>query len=192
MSDKVKNLVTERLSDYQCKLEKATFDYLRNDGNWQTQHRVVFSRKDACVVLLYNKETKMVILMSQFRLPTYVNGNKTGMLIEACAGTIDDNETPEQCIRREIEEETGYKITEVKKIYEAYLSPGSVTEKLHFFIAEYAEEMKQGKGGGTDETEDIEVMELPFEKAVEMISSGEIVDAKTIMLIQYAQINKLL
>lgn len=191
MNDRVKNLKAELLSDYQCKLQKITFDYLRSDGKWQTQHRVVFSRKDATVVLLYNRENKTIVLTDQFRLPTYVNGNESGMLTEAPAGTIDEGESPETCIRREIEEETGYQVAEVKQVMEAYLSPGSVTEKLYFFVAEYNENMKKGKGGGTDETEDIEVTETPFADAVKMIADGSIQDAKTIMLIQYAQINKL-
>ena len=192
MNTRVKNLKAELLSDYQCKLQKITFDYLRSDGNWQTQHRVVFSRKDATVVLLYNRETKAIILTSQFRLPTYINGNESGMLTEAPAGTIDDNESPEECIKREIEEETGYKVNKVKRVMQAYLSPGSVTEKLYFFIAEYKEAMKQGKGGGTDESEDIEVTGTAFADAVKMVATGSIQDAKTIMLIQYAQIHKLL
>ncbi len=192
MNSKIKQLTSELLSDYHCKLQKISFDYLRSDGRWQTQHRVVFSRKDATVVLLYNKETKTIILASQFRLPTYINGNESGMLTEAPAGTIDDNESPETCIKREIEEETGYKINKVKQVMQAYLSPGSVTEKLYFFIADYIATMKQGKGGGTDETEDIEVKEIAFDAAVEMVATGSIQDAKTIILIQYAQINKLL
>ena len=192
MNDRIKNLKAELLSDYQCKLQKITFDYLRSDGSWQTQKRVVFSRKDATVVLLYNRETKTIILTDQFRLPTYVNGNESGMLTEAPAGTIDEGESPETCIQREIEEETGYEVSEVKRVMQAYLSPGSVTEKLYFFIAEYSANMKKGKGGGTDETEDIEVKETPFADAVEMVVNGSLQDAKTIMLIQYAQIHKLL
>ncbi len=192
MSEHIRNLTKELLSDYKSTLEKISFDYLRSDGVWQCQDRVVFSRKDATVVLMYNKETKHIILTRQFRLPTYLNGNGTGMLIEAPAGTIDDNESPETCIRREIEEETGYRVLEVKQILQAYLSPGSVTEKLYFFIAEYTEAMRQGKGGGTDETEDIEVIGIPFTKAVTMVADGTLQDAKTIILIQYAQINQLL
>ncbi len=191
MNNKVKNLTKELLSDYKCKLEKVNFDYHRSDGSWQPQQRVVFSRKDASVVLLYNTKTKNIILTKQFRLPTYFNGNESGMLMEACAGTIDDNETPEDCITREIEEETGYKIEQVAKIFEAFLTPGSVTEKLYFFTAEYSENMKQNEGGGTDETEDIEVMEIPFEQAFLMFANGEIQDAKTILLLQHAKLNKL-
>ena len=151
----------------------------------------MFSRSDATAVLIYNKETHHIILTRQFRLPTYVNGSESGMLTEVPAGTIDDNESPETCIKREIEEETGYRVKEVKQVMQAYLSPGSVTEKLYFFIAEYDEAMKTGKGGGTDETEDIKVMEIVFAEAVASMNKGKILDAKTIMLIQYAQINKL-
>ncbi len=192
MGNRIKNLVKELLSDYKSKLEKVTFDFQRNDGVWQTQQRVVFSRKDAATVLLFNKNDGNVILINQFRLPTFLNGNEGGMLIEACAGTLNENETPEQCIRREIEEETGYEIQDIRKIFEVYLSPGSVTEKVYFFLAGYSEEMKKNNGGGTDETEDIEVMKLSFSDAVNMIASGEIKDAKTILLLQHAQLNKLM
>ncbi|MFN5002703.1 MAG: NUDIX domain-containing protein, partial [Bacteroidota bacterium] len=136
----------------------------------------------------FNQITKTVILTRQFRLPSYINGNPTGMLIEACAGLLDlDN--PEDCIRRETEEETGFKIRDVKKIYEAYMSPGSVTEILYFFVAEYSKEMQTSKGGGVDEHEDIDVLELPFSTALEMMNNGEIKDGKTIMLLQYLQIH---
>lgn len=127
----------------------------------------------------------------QFRLPTYINGNSTGFLIEACAGVLD-NDNPEDCIKRETEEETGYKISKLEKIFEAYMSPGSVTELLHFYIAEYADDMKVNEGGGLkEEGENIEVLEINFEKAIEMIVSGEIKDAKTIMLLQHLHIKNL-
>jgi nudix-type nucleoside diphosphatase (YffH/AdpP family) len=119
-----------------------------------------------------------------------VNGNQDGMLIEACAGLLD-NQSPEECIKRETEEETGYRIENVKKVFEAYMSPGSVTEILYFFIAEYKPKMKVSEGGGHEaEQENIEVLEIPFSKALNMISIGEIKDGKTIMLLQYLQINK--
>jgi len=139
---------------------------------------------------LYNKERKTVILTRQFRLPTYINGNESGMLIETCAGLLD-TDNAEDCIRRETEEETGYKVSSVKKIFEAYMSPGSVTEVLYFFTAEYSKNMKVNEGGGVDEHEDIEVMELDFEKAYGQINTGEIKDGKTIMLLQYAKLNNL-
>ncbi|NVJ46595.1 MAG: NUDIX domain-containing protein, partial [Cytophagia bacterium] len=122
---------------------------------------------------------------------TYLNGNESGFLIEACAGLLE-KDNAEDCIRKETEEETGYRITNVKKVFESYMSPGSVTEILYFFVAEYEDHMKVNEGGGTDEEEDIQVLELPFQRAIEMVKSGEIKDAKTIMLLQYAQINRLL
>ncbi|HVX26455.1 MAG TPA: NUDIX domain-containing protein, partial [Parafilimonas sp.] len=133
-----------------------------------------------------------VILTKQFRLPSYINGNENGMLIEACAGLLD-KDNAEDCIKRETEEETGYKISEVKKIFEAYMSPGSVTEILYFFIAEYSKDMKVNEGGGVEhEEENIEVLELKFDDALKMIGTGEIKDAKTIMLLQYIRLNKIL
>ena len=133
-----------------------------------------------------------MILTRQFRLPTFINGNSTGMLIEGCAGLLD-KDNPEDCIRRETEEETGYKVSEVRKIFEAYMSPGSVTEILYFFIAEYSKSMKVNEGGGVDhEEENIEVLEITFADAMRMVESGEIKDAKTIMLIQYLRLHNIL
>ena len=192
MSNKVKNVTKELLSDYKCKLEKVTYDYLRSNGQWQMQQQVVFTRQNASTVLLYNKQTKNIILISQFRIPSFLNGNDSGMLLEVCAGIIDENETPEDCIKREIKEETGYEITEINRVFETYLSPGAVSEKVYFFKAEYSEQMKQGKGGGTDETEDIEIKEMTFDEAFSKIASGKIQDAKTIMLLQYAKLTNLM
>ena len=191
MTNHVKNLTKELLSDYKSTLEKVSFDYLRSNGEWQHQNRVVFTRPNASVVLLYNKISKKIILINQFRIPTYVNGNDDGMLLEVCAGTIDKDETPEECIKREIEEETGYQIQNVKPIFDLYLSPGSVTERLYFFVAEYTVAMKKSKGGGTDETEDIAINEIDFDEAVAMIESGQIKDAKTVILLQYARLQNL-
>jgi nudix-type nucleoside diphosphatase (YffH/AdpP family) len=141
---------------------------------------------------LYNRAAATVILTRQFRLPTFINGNPDGMLIEACAGLLD-KDNPEDCIRRETEEETGYKITDVRKVFEAYMSPGSVTEILYFFVAEYTKDMKVTDGGGVaHEQENIEVLEIPFEKALGMMETGEIKDGKTIMLLQYLQLHRLL
>ncbi|MGL4630073.1 MAG: GDP-mannose pyrophosphatase NudK [Leadbetterella sp.] len=191
-NDKVRIQKTEILSDNWYTLRKITFDYLKKDGSWRTQSREAYDRGNGATILLYNKNQKTVILTRQFRLPTFVNGNESGMLIEACAGLLDED-NPEDCIRRETEEETGYKITEVRKIFEAYMSPGSVTEILHFFIAEYSKEMKVGDGGGLDyEEENIEVLEIELEKAIRMIESGEIKDGKTIMLLQYIKLNGVL
>jgi nudix-type nucleoside diphosphatase (YffH/AdpP family) len=188
MSERVKIKKTEILSNNWYVLKKVTFDYQHKNGKWIEQSREAYDRGNGATILLFNQLTKTVILTRQFRLPSYINGNPTGMLIEACAGLLDlDN--PEDCIRRETEEETGFKIRDVKKIYEAYMSPGSVTEILYFFIAEYSKDMKTSMGGGVDEHEDIEVMELPFAKAIDMVASGEIKDGKTIMLLQYLQIH---
>ena len=191
MNERVKIIKTEVLSDNWYSLKKITFDYQRKNGEWVSQNREAYDRGNGSVILLYSKSAKSVILIRQFRLPTYVNGNSSGMLIEACAGLLD-KDNPEDCIRRETEEETGYKVSDVKKIYEAYMSPGSVTEILYFFVAEYSKTMKVNEGGGVDKHEDIDVLELPFEKALAMIESGEIKDGKTIMLLQYAKIHNLL
>ena len=191
-NSKINILKTEVLSDNWYTLRKITYNYLKKDGNWETQSREAYDRGNGATILLYNKITKNVILTRQFRMPTYLNGNETGMMIEACAGLLDmDN--AEECIRRETEEETGYKISSVQKIFEVYMSPGSVTEIVHFFAAEYTKDMKVNDGGGiAHEQENIEVLELDFDKAYKMIATGEIKDAKTIMLLQYANINRLL
>lgn len=192
MTKKVKILQTEVLSDNWYTLRKITFDYLKNNGTVETQNREAYDRGNGAAILLYNKEQHTVILTRQFRLPTFLNGNETGMLIEVCAGLLD-KDNPEDCIRRETQEETGYQITDVRKIFEAYMSPGSVTEILYFFIAEYSSNMKVHEGGGVEhEQEDIEVLELPVDKAVAMIDSGEIKDAKTIMLLQYVKLHNIL
>ena len=191
-NENVKVLKTEILSNNWYTLKKISYDYLKKDGSWQTQTREAYDRGNGATILLYNTEQKTVILTRQFRLPTFINGNPDGLLIEACAGLLD-KDNPEDCIRRETEEETGYKITEVRKIFEAYMSPGSVTEVLYFFVAEYSKDMKITDGGGMEhEQEDIEVLELPMDKAMNMIETGEIKDAKTIMLLQYAQLNNLI
>ncbi|RKT02008.1 GDP-mannose pyrophosphatase NudK [Chryseobacterium defluvii] len=183
---------TEVLSDNWYTLKKVTFKILKKDGTIETQSREAYDRGNGAVILLYNKNLKTVILTRQFRLPTYINGNPDGMLIEACAGLLD-NDNPEECIKRETEEETGYKISKVEKVFEAYMSPGSVTEILHFFVAEYSSEMKVNNGGGlADEGENIEVLELSFNDAMAMIDNGEIKDAKTIMLLQYLRLKSIL
>lgn len=191
MNERVKITKSEILSNNWYTLKKITFDYLQKNGKWVTHSREAYDRGNGATILLFNKEQNTVILTRQFRLPTFINGNETGMLIEACAGLLD-KDNPEDCIRKETEEETGYKITEVKKIYEAYMSPGSVTEVLYFFVAAYTKNMKATDGGGVEGEEDIDVLELDFQKALNMIENGEIRDAKTIMLLQYAQIHKLL
>jgi GDP-mannose pyrophosphatase NudK len=188
----VKVLKSEILSDNWYILRKITYEFKKKNGSLQTQMREAYDRGNGAAILLYNKENKTVILTRQFRLPTFINGNPSGMLIEACAGLLD-KDNPEDCIRRETEEETGYKVSHVQKIFEAYMSPGSVTEILHFFVAEYSKSMKVNDGGGIEhEQEDIEVLELAYDKALQMINSGEIKDGKTIMLLQYAKLHNLL
>nr|WP_314866219.1 NUDIX domain-containing protein [uncultured Flavobacterium sp.] len=180
---------TELLSDNWYILNKVTFDYEMDAQVSETQVREVYDRGNGAVILLYNSIQKTVVLTRQFRLPTYLNGNSSGMVIEACAGLLD-TENPEECIIRETEEETGYRLSSVKKVFQSYMSPGSVTEILHFFIGEYQSDMKVSDGGGlAEEHENIEVLEYPFNEAYQMIASGEITDAKTIMLLQYAKIN---
>ncbi|MEN0051809.1 MAG: GDP-mannose pyrophosphatase NudK [Bacteroidota bacterium] len=187
---RVRNLKSKLLSNNWYTLNKYTFDYQKRDGTWQQQEREAYDRGNGAVILLYNKSAKTVILTRQFRLPTYVNGNPSGMLIEACAGLLDaDN--PEECIKRETIEETGYEIKEVEKVYEVYMSPGSVTEILYFFIAEYTPKDKIAAGGGAEnEQEDIETLELQIDEAMQMVKTGEIKDAKTIMLLQYLLLSK--
>lgn len=190
--NKVKILQTEILSDNWYTLNKITFEKTNSNGSVQTQSREAYDRGNGATILLYNKDLNTVILTKQFRLPTYINGNPDGMLIEACAGLLD-NDNPEECIKRETEEETGYKISKVEKVFESYMSPGSVTEILHFFIAEYSKEMKTTEGGGLEEEgEDIEVLELSFNEALTMIDTGAIKDAKTIMLLQHIRIKNIL
>ena len=180
---------TELLSNNWYVLNKVTFDYKMEDHDSETQVREVYDRGNGAVILLYNLTKKTVVLTRQFRLPTYLNGNTSGMVIEACAGLLD-TENPEECIIRETEEETGYRLSSVKKVFQSYMSPGSVTEILHFFIGEYQPNMKVSDGGGlAEEHENIEVLEYSFDQAYQMIATGEIVDAKTIMLLQYAKIN---
>lgn len=192
MNDKVKILDTKILSNNWYTLKKITYEVKKSNGEWQTQEREAYDRGNGATILLYNKELRTVILTRQFRLPTFINGNDTGMLIETCAGLLD-KDNPEDCIRRETEEETGYNVSHVQKIYEAYMSPGSVTELIYFFIAEYASSMKVHEGGGIDhEQEDIEVLELSIDDAFNMISTGEIKDGKTIMLLQYVRLNGIL
>ena len=187
-NNRVRNIERELLSDNWYSLEKITFEYLRDDGVWEKQIREAYDRGNGAVILLYNLEKGTVVLTKQFRMPTYVNGNADGMMIEACAGILEKGNA-EETIKMELEEETGYKIEKVKKVFESYMSPGSVTEILYFFIGAYKDEMKISEGGGADdETENIEVLELDFKKALAMMKSGEIKDAKTIMLLQYAQI----
>tara|TARA_R110001583_G_scaffold24150_4_gene88398 strand:+ start:1583 stop:2176 length:594 start_codon:yes stop_codon:yes gene_type:complete len=190
-NNKVRNIEREILSDNWYTLNKYTFEYQKPDGSWETQQREAYDRGNGAAILLYNANKGTVVLTKQFRMPTYVNGNDDGMMIEVCAGLLD-GDNPADCVRKETEEETGYKISNVKKVMQTYMSPGSVTEILYLFVGEYDESMKISEGGGAeDETENIEVLELEFEKAMDMIITGEINDSKTIMLLQYAKLNEL-
>jgi nudix-type nucleoside diphosphatase (YffH/AdpP family) len=188
VSDRIRVHNVRLLSDNHYTLKTTTFEWRRASGEWQTQARESYDRGNAATLLPYNVAQRSVILVRQFRYPAYVNGYDD-LLIEAAAGMLD-NETPEIRIRAEVEEETGYRLGEVRKIFEAFMSPGAVTEKIHFFVAEYESNMRIGSGGGlASEGEDIEVLELPIDQALAMIGDGRIVDAKTIMLLQYAALN---
>lgn len=188
MSQPIRILEKKLLSDNWYKLYKYTFEIVGRDGRAYQQVREAYDRGNGAVILLYNLANRTVILTRQFRLPTFVNGNLDGQMIEACAGLLDED-NPEDCIRRETEEETGYRIEHVQKIYEAYMSPGSVTEILHFFTGEYTPDQKVTPGGGVaHEQENIDVLELSFDQAWKMIQTGEIRDAKTIMLLQHARL----
>jgi len=187
MQTAIEILQTEVLSDNWYVLRKVTFRIQKSNGRWETQSREAYDRGNGATILLYNREEETVILKRQFRLPTYVNGNASGMLIETCAGLLD-RDNPEECIRREVQEETGFEIRNPTKIFEAYMSPGSVTEIVHFFVAEYNRGERLGDGGGVEE-EDIEVLEIPFRSVLARVVSGEIRDGKTIMLLQYAALH---
>jgi len=185
---RVRVLKTEVLSDDWYVLRKVTFDFQRRDGVWQRQSRETYDRGNGATILLRERNTGNVLLTRQFRMPAFVNGHD-GMLIESPGGLLDDA-TPEERIRAEVEEETGYRIGQVQKVFEAFMSPGSVTEKLYFFVAAYDASHKAGDGGGlAEEGEDIEVLEIPFDEAMNMVARGEIVDGKTIMLLQHAALH---
>jgi nudix-type nucleoside diphosphatase (YffH/AdpP family) len=186
MSASVEILEESVLSDDWYLLKKTRFKYRRSDGRWQELVRETYDRGNGAVLLLFNAERESVVLTRQFRFPAYVNGCADGMLIEACAGLLD-GEDPLSCIRREAQEETGYSVRAPQKLFEVYMSPGSVTEKLHFFAAEYIDGDRAAAGGGDSaEGEDIEVLEMPLAEALQMIKAGAIQDGKTIMLLQYA------
>ncbi|CNH03738.1 GDP-mannose pyrophosphatase NudK [Yersinia pekkanenii] len=186
MSVRIENIQKELLSKNWFKLHKYTFDLITDNGTPVQQIREVYDRGNGATILLYNRKKGMVVLTNQFRMPTYVNGNPTGMLLEACAGLLDNN-SPEECIRREAMEETGYQIDKVQKLFEAYMSPGGVTEVVYFFAAEYDHNQKVTDDVGVED-EVIEVVELRFSEAIAMMADGRIKDGKTIMLLQHAQI----
>jgi nudix-type nucleoside diphosphatase (YffH/AdpP family) len=192
MNSKVKNVKKVLLSDNWYTLNKIVFDYEMSNGDWVQQEREAYDRGDGATVMLYNRTKQTVVLISQFRMPTYLNGNESGMLIESCAGLLDGDD-PETCVIKEAEEESGFRVTKVEKVFESYMSPGAVTEIIYFYIAEYDEKDKVSSGGGlAEEQEDITVLEVDFNKALSMISTGEIKDAKTIMLLQHLKIHGLM
>jgi nudix-type nucleoside diphosphatase (YffH/AdpP family) len=188
ISDRIRVKDIRLLSDNHYTLKTTTFEWWRANGEWQTQHRETYDRGNGATLLPYNLKQRSVVLVRQFRYPAYVNGYDD-LMTEAVAGLLD-NESPEARIRAEAEEESGYRLRDIRRVFEAFMSPGSVTEKLHFFVAEYEPDMRIGSGGGNpDEGEDIEVLELSIDEALAMIADRRIVDAKTIMLLQYAALN---
>lgn len=189
MPKNVKIKSTEVLANNFFPLKKVKYEFENKEGAVEELSREVYFSRNGATVLLYNRESNKVILTRQFRIPTFLNNNPTGMMMETCAGILEENEDPAQGIIREIEEETGYKVEKVKKLFELYSTPGAVAEMLHYFVAEYTEEQKIGDGGGLDdENEQIDVIELPFEEAYIKVQSGEIKDAKTVILLQYAKL----
>lgn len=183
MSFKIDLIKDKVLSDNYFILRNITYDLTRNNGEVIQHKREVYDRGNGATILLYNREKRTVVLIRQFRIATWVNGNKDGRLIETCAGLLDNDE-PEVCIRKEAIEETGYQVGEVLKVFELYMSPGGVTEIVYFFIAEYDESTRANSGGGVED-EDIEVLELPFSEALSMVSNGDIRDGKAVILLQY-------
>ena len=192
MGNRIKNSVEKVLHKGWASLSEISFDYKMRAGGWIQKKRESYNRGDGATILLYNKEKQTVILVKQFRISAFLNDSKTGFVLETCAGMLDKDD-PETCVIKEVEEETGYRINKVEKIFEAYSSPGALTEKLFYFVGEYSDKMKVSEGGGLEsEQEDIEVLELSFESVLKSIETGEIEDAKTIILLQYAQINNLI
>lgn len=191
MRDRVRILSEELLSDNWGVVKKTTLEFRRRTGEWQRQVRETYDRGDGAGILLYDPVAQTVILTRQFRYPVYVHG-ESGALIEVCAGKLDGDD-PVTCAKKEAEEETGYRVTAVEKACECYMSPGSVTEKLSLFVARYDSSQRVSDGGGhPHEGEDIEVLELPFAEAMDMVRNGAIADAKTILLLQHARLSGLL
>lgn len=193
IKEKISNVTSKVISNFWGKLEQINFDFTFKNGNTKNLTHEVFGKSDGVAIMLYNPKTKKVILAKQFRMPLYVAGVSNGFSIEVVGGAMDENESSETCVIRETEEEVGYKISEVKKVYTVFLSPGMGKERTHLFVGEYKDADKTENGGGVeDENEEIEVLEIDFLQALKMIESEEIIDARTIMLLQYLQINKLL
>lgn len=189
----LKNITHTTLSKDWATLHRIDYDYQFKNGRWKRLSRETYNRGNGAAILLYNPLKGTVILTKQFRMPIYEINKHESMSIEVCAGAIDNNDNPLETIIRETEEEVGYKIKNAKQVLTAYTSPGALTEKMFLYVAEYDDTMKVNDGGGLDtEDEEIDVLEIPFSQAVEMVQNEEVIDAKTIMLLQYAQINKLL
>lgn len=192
MKEFLRNLRETLLTRNWGALKKVEYELKNSDSIWEKQTREVYDRGDGATILLYNTQKQTVILTRQFRIPTYLNGNPSGMMIEACAGKMDETD-PKACIIREAAEETGYEIPDAVQLFSLYMSPGSVTELIHFFVAEVTDSQKKAKGGGVeDEQENIEVLEVPFKDALKLVKDGEIRDGKTVILLQYAEANQLL
>lgn len=188
MTENIEIVASQTLSNGFFTLKSYTFKTASVPS--QQLSREVYHSKNGATALLYNRQRSTVILIRQFRLPTYLNQNTSGLMLETCAGLVEENEDPKDTIIREIEEETGYRVEKISSLFSLYSTPGAVAEKLHYYVAEYSAEHKTGDGGGlAHEDEDIEVIELPFEEAYNKIMSGEIVDAKTVILLQYARLN---
>lgn len=193
MNTNLKNITKRVLSKAWAKLYRIDYDFQFKTGEWKSVSRECYDRGHGAAILLYNSQKGTVILTKQFRMPIYESNSTEAMSIEVCAGAIDNNDKPLETILRETEEEVGYKLNDAKQVLSAYTSPGALTEKLYLFVAEYNDTMKLNEGGGLDtENEEIEVLEMQFSKALELINNAEIRDAKTIMLLQYAQINDLI
>ncbi|WP_425285226.1 NUDIX domain-containing protein [Devosia insulae] len=191
MNEKVRVLGEQVLSNNWGLVKKTTIELKRRNGEWQRQERETYDRGDGAGVLLYNRAQRTVILTRQFRFPVFAHG-EPGWLIEVVAGKLDGDH-PVTTAKKEAEEESGYRVHDVELVMSAYMSPGSVTEKLSLFLAEYDADSKVSAGGGLeDEGEDIEVLELGIDAALDMIASGEIADAKTIMLLQHVRLKRIL
>lgn len=185
------NVIKDKiLSENWFLLRNMTYELTRSDGSVVRHRREVYDRGNGATILLYNRHKQTVVLVRQFRIATWVNGNEDGMLIETCAGLLDSDE-PEECVRKEAIEDTGFEVGEVRKLFELFMSPGGVTELIYFFIAEYNDTQRANDGGGVDD-EDIEVLELPYHRALEMMANGEIRDGKAVILLQYLQTSGLM
>lgn len=191
VKDKISNVTSKVISSIWGTLEQFNFDFTFKNGKTRNVFHEVYGKSDGVAILLYNSKTEKVILSKQFRMPVFVAGISKGFSIEVVGGGIDKNESPETCVIRETEEEVGYRISEVKKVCTVFLSPGIVKEKVHLFVGEYKDEDKTENGGGLAiENEEIEVIEISFIDALKMIKTQEIMDARTILLLQYLEINQ--